>query len=120
MWDLLTKIDALNPCAFIANVRFVIVNEIPSIARFVKPYLPNNLHYKFQYCIKEILWSIPYGSFAFDGLFGLCKSRSFSHVSISIVTSSNCYRKYFENFSFYSYFSLTNWIGNVFRLVHGI
>jgi hypothetical protein len=39
-----TNIEALNPWAFTANVRLVIVSEIPSIARFVKPYLPNNLY----------------------------------------------------------------------------
>ncbi len=38
-----TQTDALKPCAFISNVRFVIVNEIPSITRWVKPYLPISL-----------------------------------------------------------------------------
>jgi len=35
--------DALKLFALIANVRFVIVNDIPSITRLVNPYFPINL-----------------------------------------------------------------------------
>jgi len=53
-----TKIEALNPCALIENVRFVIVNEIPSIARLVKPYFPSKLiESKMSSIIKSILKS---------------------------------------------------------------
>ena len=80
-----TQMDALKPCALISNVRFVIVNDIPSITRFIKPYLPTNLEAP-HFDMRKKTVEDSYGSFTFVEL---CTSRNCSHVSISMVTSSN-------------------------------
>lgn len=92
-WELVnsarrTQIDALKPCALISNVRLVMVNEIPSITRLIKPYLPTKLSRTGCTIVERTETGTPYGSTPLDAF---CTSRSCSQVSISTVTSSNCY-----------------------------
>ena len=86
-----TQIDALNPGALMANVKLLIDNEMPSMTRFVKPYLPSNLKANHGVIsLPDRMERSTYGSLPPGPSVVRCRFLSCSHVSISTVTSSNC------------------------------